>query len=185
MIEFQSAKKSVSLDDSLPLAHAYLAWAYLWKRQHEQAISEARHAISLDPNFAEGYARLGEILNLAGRPEEGLDLVKRAMRLDPHFPPNYLIYVGHAYYAMGNYEEAIAAMKRALTGNPDFLHPHRTLAAIFGELGRKEEAQAEVAEVLRINHRASLESQRERIVFYDQAVSERYIMGLRKAGLPE
>jgi adenylate cyclase len=183
--EFQSAKKSVALDDSLPLAHAYLAWAYLWKRQHEQAISEARHAISLDPNFAEGYARLGEILNLAGRPEEGLDLVKRAMRLDPHFPPNYLIYLGHAYYTMGNYEEAIAAMKRALTGNPDFLHPHRTLAAIFGELGRKEEAQAEVAEVLRINYRASLESQRERIVFYDQTVSERYLKGLRNAGLPE
>jgi adenylate cyclase len=86
---------------------------------------------------------------------------------------------------MGKYEEAIIAMKRALTGSPDFLHPHRTLAAIFGELGRKEEAQAEVAEVLRINPRASLESQRERIVFSDQAVSEQYMEGLRKAGLPE
>ncbi len=182
---FQAAKKSVALDDSLPLAHAYLAWAYLWERHHEQAISEARYAISLDPNFAEGYARLGEILNLASRPEEGLDLVKKAMRLDPHFPPNYLIYLGHGYYAMGKYEEAIAAMKRALTGNSDFLHPHRTLAAIFGELGRKEEAQAEVAEVLRINPRATLESQIERIAFNDQAVSEQYIKGLRKAGLPE
>jgi adenylate cyclase len=183
--EFQAAKKSVTLDDSLPLAHAYLAWAHLWKGQHEQAIAEAKHAISLDPNFAEGHARLGEILNLAGRPEEGLALVKKAMRLDPHFPPNYLIYLGHAYYAMGKYEEAIIAMKRALTGSSDFLHPHRTLAAIFGELGRREEAQAEIAEVLRINPRASLESQKERIVFNDQALSEQYMKGLRKAGLPD
>jgi TolB-like protein/cytochrome c-type biogenesis protein CcmH/NrfG len=182
---FEAAKKSVNLDESLPLARAFLAWAYLWKGHHEQAIAEARWATSLDPNFAEGYARLGEILSLAGRPEEGIDLIKKAMRLDPHFPPNYLIYLGHAYFAMGKYKEAILAMKRSLTGNPDFLHPHRTLAVIFSELGRTEEAQAEVAEILRINPRASLKSQRERMAFNDQAVSEQYLESLRKAGLPE
>jgi adenylate cyclase len=182
---FKAAKKSVMLDDSLPLAHAFLAQAYLWKRQHEKAIAEGRYAISLDPNFAEGYVRLGEILSLAGRPKEGVELVKKAMRLDPHFPPNYLIYLGHAYYAMGKYEDAIIAMKRSLTGNPDFLSPHRTLAVMFSELGRAEEAQAEVAEILRINPHATLESQRERIAFSDLSVSERYLQSLNKAGLPE
>ena len=158
---------------------------YVMKKHHEQAIAEARCATSLDPNFAEGYARLGEILNLAGRPEEGIDLIKKAMRLDPQFPPNYLIYLGHAYFAMGKYEEAIVAMKRSLIGNANFLTPHRSLAAIFSELGRTEEAQAEVAEILRINPRASLESQRERMAFNDQAVSEKYLENLRKAGLPD
>ena len=47
------------------------------------------------------------------------------------------------------------------------------------------QAQAEVAEVLRISPRASLEDQRERMPFKDQAVSERYLDSLRKAGLPE
>ncbi len=82
-------------------------------------------------------------------------------------------------------QEAIAALKRSLTFTPDFLSPHRTLAVIFSELGRKEEARAEVAEMLRISPRASLESQRERMPFKDQAVSERYLESLRKAGLPE
>jgi tetratricopeptide (TPR) repeat protein len=182
---FEAAQMSVSLDDSLPLARAYLGWAFLWKRHHEQAIAEARSAISLDPNFAEGYARLGEILNLASRPDEGVGLVKKAMRLDPHFPPNYLIYLGHAYYAMGKNEEAISALKRSLTRNPDFLSPRRTLAVIFSQLGRKEEAQAEVAEILRINSRASLKSQLERMPFKDRAISEQYLESLRNAGLPE
>ncbi len=182
---FKAAQKSVTLDDSLPLARSSLAWAHLWKGHHEQAISEAKCAVSLDPNFAEGYARLGEILSLAGRPEEGLDLVEKAMHLDPHFPPNYLIYLGHAYYVMGRHEEAVAALKRSLTHNLDFLHPHRTLAVIFGELGRNEEAHAEVAEILRINPRASLESQRERMAFFDRAVSDQYLENLRRAGLPE
>ena len=181
----EAAQKAVALDDSLPLAYMYLGWAYVWKKQYEQAIAEAERAIALDPNFAEGYVRLGQILNLAGRPEEGINMVKKAMSLDPHYPPYYLFFLGYCYYVMGQYEEAIAALKRSLARNPDHFSPHRALAVIFGELGRKEEARAEVAEMLRISPGASLEGERERIVFKDQAVLERYLEGLRKAGLPE
>ena len=181
----KAAQKAVALDDSLPLAYMYLGWAYVWKKQYEQAIAEAERAIALDPNFAEGYVRLGQILNLAGRPEEGINMVKKAMSLDPHYPPHYLFFLGFCYYAMGQYEEAIAALKRSLARNPDHFSPHRALAVIFSELGRKEEARAEVAEMLRISPGASLEGERERIVFKDQAVLERYLEGLRKAGLPE
>jgi len=86
---------------------------------------------------------------------------------------------------MGQYEDAVAALKRCINRNPDFLAPHRTLAVIYSEVGRKEEARAEVAEVLRISPRTSLESEKERMPFKDQAVWERYSEGLRKAGLPE
>ena len=61
----------------------------------------------------------------------------------------------------------------------------KDLAAIFGELGRKEEAQAEVAETLRLSPHASMEGHRERIPFKDPAVLERYLAGLRRTGLPE
>ncbi len=71
------------------------------------------------------------------------------------------------------------------TRDPDFLYPHRTLAVIFSELGRKEEARAEVAEMLRISPGVSIESQRERTPIKDPAVLERFLEGLRKAGLPE
>ena len=182
---FEAAKKAVALDDSLPLARTHLAWVYVFRKQYEEAIAEGQRAVSLDPNFAEGYARLGLILSFAERPQEGIDLVKKAMRLDPHYPFTYLFYLGHIYYAMEKYEEAIAALKRCITRNPDLLEPHRHLAVIHSELGREEEARAEVAELLRISPRASLEDQRERMPFKDQAVLERYLEGLRKAGLPE
>ncbi|MCH8139211.1 MAG: adenylate/guanylate cyclase domain-containing protein [Proteobacteria bacterium] len=182
---FEAAKRAVALDDSLPLAHTYLGWAYVFRKQYEEAIAEGERAIVLDPNFAEGYARLGHILSLAGRPQEAVDSVKKAMRLDPHYRHSYLYFLGHAYYAMEKYEEAIAALKKGVTRNPDLMVSHLLLAVIYSELGRKEEAQAEVAETLRISPRASMEGQRERMPFKDQAVLERFIDGLRKAGLPE
>ena len=166
---FEAAQKAVALDDSLPLAHAYLAWLYVMRKQHEQAIAEANCAIALDPNFSEGYARLGGILTLSGRPEESVSLLEKAMRLDPHYPPTHLFFLGHAYYALGKYEEAIAALQRGRTRLPTSITPRRTLAVIFSELDRKEEARAEVAEMLKISPHASVEGQKERMPFKDQA----------------
>ena len=107
------------------------------------------------------------------------------MHLDPHFPPIYLFFLGFGHYAMGQYEEAIAELKRALTQSPDHFSTHRTLVIIFSELGREEEAQAEVAEMLRISPNATLRGQKERMSFKDESTLERYMEGLRKAGLPE
>ena len=76
-------------------------------------------------------------------------------------------------------------MEAADIENPDFLPAHLVRAVIYNELGREEEARAELAEILRISPHASLEGQRERMPFKDQAVLERFIDGLRQAGLPE
>ncbi|MFT5439430.1 MAG: adenylate cyclase [Alphaproteobacteria bacterium] len=182
---FEAAKKAVALDDSLALAHTCLAWVSLFRKQYENAIAEGRRAISLDPNFAESYARLGLILTLAGEPEKAVDLVKKAMRLDPLYPANYYIYLGTAYYALGKYDEAIATCKECLTRSSDIMGCNLVLAVIHSESGRNEEAQAEVAEVLRLSPRASIERLRERVPFKDPSLLQRYLEGLRKAGLPE
>jgi len=181
----EAAQKAVALDDSLPLAHTCLAWVLVFRKEYEEAIAEGRRAISLDPNFAEGYARLGLILSLAGEPEEALGSVQQAMRLNPHYPPSFILYLGHAYYSMGKLEEAITALRKSLTGNPEALGCRLLLAVIHSELGHTEEAEAQVAEVSRISPRASVEHLKDCLAFKDQALSERYLDALHKAGLPE
>jgi len=180
---FELAKKAISLDDSLSVAYTLLGHVYLWRKQHAQAIAEQERAIALNPNDANGYADLAEILVWMERPEEALGLVEKAMRLNPHYPVNYLFISGFAYSTMERYEEAMPALKRALTRSPDHLGAHLMLAFIYGEIGREEEARAHVAEALRINPQLSIALLEQISPFKDTAIFERVGDHLRRAGL--
>jgi adenylate cyclase len=136
--------------------------------------------IALAPNEADGYAGLAEMLGRTGRSEEALQMVEQALRRNPSVDD---FSTGVAYYLTGRPEEAIALLKQYLSHYPNFLGAHCYLAAAYSELGREAEAQAEAAEVLRINPKFSLEVQKERTPIKDPAVLERQLAALRKAGL--
>ena len=84
---------------------------------------------------------------------------------------------------MGQYEEALVPLKKVLALNPNSGAAHRMLAVCYAELGRLDEARAEVAEVLRLNPNYSLEWVRQNMPYKDPADLERWIAALRKAGL--
>jgi adenylate cyclase len=180
---YELAQRAITLDESLPLSHAILAEVYLHKKQHEKAIAEQEKTITLSPNDADGIAGLGGILTWAGRPEETIGLVKKAMRLNPMYPTEYLWNLGHAYYLMGRYEEAIETLKRARDRNPDYVPVHAYLTASYSEIGREEEARAQAAEVVRLSPQTSIKDWRPRLPYKDQAVLDRFIEALRKAGM--
>ena len=180
---FVFAQKAVALDDSLPEAHRVLAYAYLYKSQHQQAIAAAKRATALGSNEAEGTALLGLILNFAGRPEEAIGLIQKAIRFNPRYQYNYISWLGMAYGLAGRYDEAIVTLQNAIVRNPNFLFPHLHLTVSYSALGREAEAQSEVAELLRISPKFSLEGVRRILVFQDPADLELYLAALRKAGL--
>jgi hypothetical protein len=57
------------------------------------------------------------------------------------------------------------------------------LAVVYSELGQTAEARVEVAEVLRLNPKFSLEVHKQRMPIRDPTVVERIITALREAGL--
>jgi adenylate cyclase len=176
-------QRAVSLDDSLPVAHAILSNAYLWSKQHDQAIVEAERIIALDANSADGYRSLGNVLVFAGRPDEAIPLFKKAMRLDPLNRAWYFSNLGWADRVAGRCEEALAPLKEALTLAPGAQAPHFILAGCYAELGRLKEAQAEAAEIMRINPNFSLQHGWQHIPYKDPAFRDRYLAADRKAGL--
>jgi adenylate cyclase len=177
-----AAQRALALNDSWHMSHLALGYIYLSQQQYEQALAELKRAVALGPHEARSYAALAETLSRVGKMEDALDAAAQALRLKANIADDHLAGIGIAYYLAGR-PEAITPLKQFLTHYPNILPTHLTLAAVYSELGKEAEAQAEAAEVRRINPNFSLEVHKERMPIKDPVVIERIIAALRKAGL--
>jgi adenylate cyclase len=174
-------ERAIALDDLLPAAHRSLGIVLLWKKEHARAIVEAERAVTLAPNDADGHYVLGEVLSWS-RPEQAMVPVERAMRLNPRYPATYLYTLGHVHFLMRRYDDALTALKRLVNRNPDWLPGHAFLSATYAELGRLDEARAEVLETQRISPAMSTETVIARLPYQDSAVLARLLTAFRAAG---
>ncbi len=147
------------------------------------AFAEMERVIEFNPNYADAYAHLAGRLYAVGRGEEAIAAAKKAMRLNPISPWWYFYWSGMADWVLGQYEEAIEAYKKALHRRPTNLVAHIALTTSYTLLGHDEEARAEAAEILRINPKFSVDKYAKRLPFKNQALPERFVEGLLKAGL--
>ena len=181
---FELAKKAVAVDDSFPTAHSLLGFLHVvMGRQYDKGIAECERAIALAPNSASAHIWMGQVLMLAGRHEEAIRHSEQALRLDPIAPGLYYRNLGSAYFYAGRYEEAIAAHKKSLNRAPNDILTHLALTTAYSWAGRLEEARAQAVEVLRIKPNFSVEERAKMGLYKNQADLERYLEGLRKAGL--
>ena len=93
-------------------------------------------------------------------------------------------YIGQAYFLTRRYREALEALEKALDGNPDFFPARAFRAATYVELGRDEEARAEIALILKKSPGTTTDIWRERLPYKNTEDLERVLAGLRKAGMP-
>ncbi|MBV9522632.1 MAG: adenylyl cyclase [Alphaproteobacteria bacterium] len=175
------ARRAIQLDPLDARGFAELGYANLYKKRHDESLAEYARAIALNPNDADIIAEYADALVYAGHPTKSVELLGKAMRLNPYYPDWYLWYLADAYSTMGQYAEVIATVQRMQ--DPD--EGRRMLAASFAHLGMMEEARAEAREVLRLHPGFTIGRWRHRPPYRDSAILERYIDGLRKAGLPD
>ena len=98
-------------------------------------------------------------------------------------PGFHFLWLGHAYFGLEQYENAIAEYKKALDRQPDYIFAHILLAASYGLTGREEEARDAAAAVLRIDPKFSVDNFAKRLVYKDQDYKGHIVEGLGRAGL--
>jgi len=183
---FELTKKAIALDDSEATAHSLLGWLYLLlKREYDKGIAECERAIELAPNSAISHIWMSFVLTLAGRHEDAVRYSEQAVRLNPLPEGWYFRFLGYTYFGVGRYEEAIAAYKEALNRAPNDILAHVALTAAYSWANRLEEARAQATEVLKINPEFSVKQREKTLPYKNQADLQRWLDGLRKAGLPE
>jgi adenylate cyclase len=176
------ARKAVQLDPNLPLAHASLGCALMFKHEHYASIAAFERAVSLNPNYV--CWQFGGALVLAGNSRRAIDVLETYMRLDPFHAPVGLL--GLAHYMLKQYAQAERVLRDCVSRAPRLRPVHTWLAATYAQMGRREEARAEAAEVLRIQPNFTIAGTARRIaVFKSARDNKHFVEGLRKAGLPE
>jgi len=127
------------------------------------AEEELRVGLELNPLDGRLAHRLGGLLVLLasragpGAPREVLlqqaaAYYEQAIRLDPYAPFNYLE-LGKIQWVQGRREKAQTLFKLAISYEPNFLPARVELAELFLQLGQKDAAVVEYAEIARIQAR--------------------------------
>lgn len=175
------AQRAINLDRLDARGFSESGFASLYMKQHEKALSEYTRALDLNPNDADIIAEYADALVYTGEPDKSIELLQRAMRLNPFFPDWYLWYLADAYITLERYSDVVATVQRMR--NPD--EGRRMLAASYACLGMADEARAEAEAVLRLHPNFTIGRWRLRPPYRDPVVLERFVEGLRKAGLPD
>ncbi len=185
---FQTANKAIALDNKDAMAHVVLGRINTLQCKHEDSIAELETAIDLNANFADAYHGLGWALTMSGRPEEAGPQFEKAVRLSPYDPrvSSFLEMRAWALVVMGQYEEAAKFARMSVRRPNADLWAYATLSAALGQLDLRDEARIARDELLKRKPEFSLGFVR-RYVYYNKVPDhlERYIDGLRRAGLPD
>jgi adenylate cyclase len=174
-----------------PIYHSVKSRMYLWRRQHQEAISELERGLALNPNDPVCHLHMGYALALAGKPKDGAEFLKKGMRLDPHNPSRYLVYLGVAHFCMGEFQEAVSLVEKAFRLNPENAPSWVSwLASFYASVDRDQEARA-LIETIKIDAVKAMGVGAFNLRFFmnakpfkDRAVAEQLANGLVKAGVP-
>ena len=183
----ETARRAVACDEQDASAHTSLGIHELFLGQHDNAIRRLLRAIDLDPNstFARGY--LGTAYAFGGECDPAIQNLQEAMRLSPR---DFLMVVwstvsAWAFLSAEKFEQAADCARRAIDCNPAFPDAHGTFAVASAHLERMADARAGLDEFMRLM--PGLTAGDERLIrpFRRPVDRDRFLDGLRKAGLPE
>ncbi len=179
------AKKAVALDHASPQVYWSLGFVHLFRKEFAEAEAAARQAVTLSPNYADGLGLLAFISNWRGKAEQAITYIKRATDLNPYHTFDYPWNLGLAYYTQGRYEESVARIEDALERNETAEFPRMFLAANYIRLGRQDDAEWEIEQVVTQRPNTTLSHLANTIPYENREKLQAFLDDVAKTGLPD
>jgi TolB-like protein len=185
-----AARRAAMLQPHHPMVNAPLGCLLTYRGRFEEALGVLEAQVTADASFPFGHIWIGITNILMGRPALAIAPLQRAIALSPRAPALSTLYrnIAVAYFHDGNDEEALAYSERSIRLPNPWARSYETMAAVYGTVGLVDDGRAAVQKLLErwpgysiAQHRKEMISNRPAFL----AQRERYLQGLRAAGLPE
>jgi tetratricopeptide (TPR) repeat protein len=145
-------------------------------------------ALALNPNLATAWGVSGWLKVCLGEHDTAIEHEKRAMRLSPLDPILWAwqFFTALAHFFKGRYDEAALWVDGSLRRQPNHLGAIRIAAATNALAGRSETAQKLMARLRQLDPAMRISNLADVIMPLQRPEDRnRWVEGLRKAGLPE
>jgi adenylate cyclase len=183
------ASRAIELDRQNALALATFGHLKSFlSHDYDTALVYLERALAASPSSALAWISSSPTLAYIGRGDDAIRHAEHALRLSPFDRELYFYYtvLGVAYFAAGNYDEAVRWCRMGLSENPGYTANLRYLIASLVAVGRLGEAREFAAELLRREPNFRLGVWRVSLQPFRVAeVGRTYIDGLVASGLPE
>jgi TolB-like protein len=182
------ARRGVELDDRDALTYFAYGRALLVRQAYRDALAELETALELNPNLAVVYCGLGDSLAYEGRFTEAIPLFEKAISLSPYDPQRWAFYSYRAlaHLFAGQFDDAREWAHKATRVPNCHYWPFAHRVAALGHLQDVEALPLAKSELLQHQPAFSCAFAKQRLFYIkNPAHIERYVEGLRKAGIAE
>jgi tetratricopeptide (TPR) repeat protein len=182
------ARRAVELgpDDEVALCTAAFA---LNDFASEFAVADTltERALLLNPNLAWAWLFSGWIKISLGDTASAIERLERAMRLSPQDPQIFSMQsaIAIAHFVANRYAEALSMAETAMGERPNVVLPICVAAASAALAGRTDDAEGMVNRLRQVAPELSVSNLKDVFSYLRAEDYERWVEGLRKAGLPE
>ena len=184
-LAFTTAQRAFAIDPTSAYAATALSTIYLFSHRTLDAVSVLEPLLKTNTGNSSVLMRLGDAYTYAGQPERGIALLRQGYQLDPKYSGFAHAFIGRGLLLLDRHDEAIAELKICALLVPGFRPCHEVAAVAYAEMGRLDEAQAEAMTAHHVDPEFTLASAPQVLPFKNPQDLQRFLDGLRKAGLPK
>jgi tetratricopeptide (TPR) repeat protein len=141
--EFHAAAQVAPREPNVNFGLGYLYWK---QHQYDEAKVWFERELAVDPKHAQSLAYLADIELKRDSPDTALPLLEKAVAANKDLRIAY-VNLGAALMQKKQYEEAMKALRRAITLDPLQPDAHFRLGRLYQAMGNKAAAQKEFAKV--------------------------------------
>jgi TolB-like protein/class 3 adenylate cyclase len=187
----RAARHAIEIEPNHEMGHRALGQVQFVIGRHEDAVRELELADRLCPGDARTLGLLGATLAYSGadHSERAIEQLQRAMSLSPRDHTSVWWHSGMAAaeFTCEHYEEAIEWAHKSLQINPMHPSPNRFLVSSLALTGDLDGARSALADMNNRIPGITIKGIRQSLssVFKQRSDFDRYMEGLRWAGMPE